>query len=80
MTYFILISKVEYPRYFIRHELNPHYLRPVDCSSFQIGTDPKEARYWLRQFQQHESTPDQPFAVVQVDSAILNDKVMVGSI
>lgn len=43
----------------------------------EIGTDPKEARYWLRQFQQHESAPDQPFAVVQVDSAILNDKLML---
>lgn len=43
----------------------------------EIGTDPREARYWLRQFQQHESTPDQPFAVVQVDSLILNDKVML---
>ena len=53
------------------------HLRPVGYFSFQIGTDPREARYWLRQFQQHESTPDQPFAVVQVDSPILNDKVMV---
>ena len=46
-------------------------------SLFQIGTDPKEARYWLRQFQNHESAPDQPFAVVQVDSGILDDGVMV---
>ena len=43
----------------------------------KIGTDPKEARYWLRQFQNHESAPDQPFAVVQVDSEIMEDKVMV---
>lgn len=47
------------------------------CHFHQIGTDPKEARYWLRQFQQHESAPDQPFAVVQVDSKILEDKLMV---
>lgn len=43
----------------------------------QIGTDPKEARYWLRQFQQNESAPDKPFAVVQVDSRIMEDKLMV---
>lgn len=43
----------------------------------EIGTDPKEARYWLRQFQNHESAPDQPFAVVQVDSEIMEDKVML---
>lgn len=43
----------------------------------EIGSDPKEARYWLRQFQNHESAPDKPFAVVQVDSQILNDKVML---
>ena len=43
----------------------------------QIGSDPKEARYWLRQFQQNESAPDKPFAVVQVDSRIMEDKLMV---
>lgn len=43
----------------------------------EIGTDPKEARYWLRQFQTHESSPDQPFAVVQVDSEIIRDEAML---
>ena len=43
----------------------------------KIGTDPREARYWLRQFQNHESSPEQPFAVVQVDSEIMDDEVMV---
>ena len=47
------------------------------CRFLQIGSDPKEARYWLRQFQQNESTPDKPFAVVQVDSRIMEDKLMV---
>lgn len=43
----------------------------------EIGTDPREARYWLRQFQNHESSPEQPFAVVQVDSEIMDDEVML---
>jgi len=43
----------------------------------EIGTDPREARYWLRQFQNHESSPEQPFAVVQVDSEIMEDEVML---
>ena len=52
----------------------------LKCFCYQIGNDPKEARYWLRQFQNHESAPDKPFAVVQVDSEILNNEVMVSEI
>lgn len=51
----------------------------ISFSLHKIGTDPKEARYWLRQFQTHESSPDQPFAVVQVDSEIMRDEAMVSS-
>ncbi|XP_038048735.1 N-acetylglutamate synthase, mitochondrial-like [Patiria miniata] len=37
----------------------------------EVGTNPKEARYWLKQFQLvGGSTPSRPFAVVQVDQEI----------
>lgn len=60
-------------------KLYPDSGKQQDLKRFleEIGSDPKEARYWLRQFQQHESAPDQPFAVVQVDSRILEDKLML---
>ena len=43
---------------------------------FQVGTDPKEARYWLQQFQQ-TSDSDIPFAIVQVDNEVLDCPDMV---
>ncbi|XP_022102615.1 N-acetylglutamate synthase, mitochondrial-like isoform X2 [Acanthaster planci] len=37
----------------------------------EVGTNPKEARYWLKQFQLVSgSSPSRPFAVVQVDQEI----------
>lgn len=43
--------------------------------SFQVGTDPKEARYWLKQFIIGESI--RPFAVVQVDPEVFCEKAQV---
>ncbi|XP_072031284.1 N-acetylglutamate synthase, mitochondrial-like [Amphiura filiformis] len=36
----------------------------------EVGTDPKEARYWLKQFQRLGSAPSNTFAVVQVHQEI----------
>ena len=41
-----------------------------------MGTDPKEARYWLNQFQQSSDSSD-PFAVVQVDNEVFDCPDMV---
>ncbi|XP_046351786.1 N-acetylglutamate synthase, mitochondrial-like isoform X1 [Haliotis rufescens] len=38
----------------------------------EVGTDPREARYWLKQFTTSE--PKKPFAIVQVDPEIFMDK------
>ncbi|XP_046562538.1 N-acetylglutamate synthase, mitochondrial-like [Haliotis rubra] len=45
-----------------------------DLKSFlsEVGTDPREARYWLKQFTTSE--PKKPFAVVQVDPEIFQDQ------
>lgn len=47
--------------------------------SIQVGTDPKEARYWLKQFQRLSSIPSKPFAVVLVDQNIFQNPDMVSS-
>lgn len=36
----------------------------------EVGTDPKEARYWLKQFQRLGGSHSKPFAVVQVHQEI----------
>ncbi|KXJ09716.1 N-acetylglutamate synthase, mitochondrial [Exaiptasia diaphana] len=43
----------------------------------EVGTDPKEARYWLRHFQELEMKTEKPFAVVQIDSSVFNDEKML---
>lgn len=43
----------------------------------QVGTDPKEARYWLKQFQRLSSIPSKPFAVVLVDQNIFHNPDML---
>ena len=43
---------------------------------FQVGTEAKEARYWLKQFQQG-SQPYSPFAIVQVERDVFDNPEMV---
>ncbi|XP_033096679.1 N-acetylglutamate synthase, mitochondrial-like [Anneissia japonica] len=43
----------------------------------EIGTDPKEARYWLKQFQNIEQMPSKIFAVVQVHQDIFQQPKML---
>ncbi|XP_035661049.1 N-acetylglutamate synthase, mitochondrial-like isoform X2 [Branchiostoma floridae] len=42
----------------------------------EVGTDPKEARYWLKQFQR-STDADHPFAVVQVDQEVFTKPEML---
>lgn len=51
----------------------------LTVNMMQVGTDPKEARYWLRQFQR-SSEPCHPFAVIYVDEDLLEDREMVAYI
>jgi len=44
----------------------------------QVGTEAKEARYWLKQFQQG-SQPYSPFAIVQIERDVFENPEMVSS-
>ncbi|XP_077474757.1 N-acetylglutamate synthase, mitochondrial [Stigmatopora argus] len=50
--------------------------RDVKAFLGQIGGDPREARYWLGQFQRAASA-NSPFAVIEVESSVFNSKEMV---
>ncbi|XP_028393228.1 N-acetylglutamate synthase, mitochondrial-like [Dendronephthya gigantea] len=52
---------------------------PTDLRRFleEVGSDPKEARFWLRQFQYQANDPKHPFAVLQAGSSILHSKEAV---
>lgn len=60
---------------------NSHFLPGLnhDLRRFleEVGTDPKEARYWLKQFQRLSSIPSKPFAVVLVDQKIFQKPDML---
>ncbi|XP_072181173.1 N-acetylglutamate synthase, mitochondrial-like [Diadema setosum] len=43
----------------------------------EVGTDPKEARYWLKQFQRLGGSHSKPFAVVQVHQEIFQKPDML---
>ncbi|KAK6961444.1 N-acetylglutamate synthase mitochondrial [Biomphalaria glabrata] len=53
-------------------------LRNSDLSRFliEIGTDPKEARYWLKTFKSHAGSSDL-FMVVTVDNGVLENHSML---
>ncbi len=60
-----------------------HGSRNRDLKRFleEVGTNPKEARYWLKQFQLISgSLQTKPFAVVQVDQEIFQHSKQVGKI
>ncbi|XP_077391142.1 N-acetylglutamate synthase, mitochondrial [Festucalex cinctus] len=61
-----------------RAKTNQAY-RDVKAFLSQVGGDPREARYWLTQFQRATS-PQSPFAVIEVDSSVFDSSKMVGSL
>ncbi|XP_048416203.1 N-acetylglutamate synthase, mitochondrial isoform X2 [Stegostoma tigrinum] len=54
--------------------------RDVKLFLNEIGADPREARYWLTQFQSASSSGNKLFAVVEVDEEIFCSKEMVSSL
>ncbi|XP_078080056.1 N-acetylglutamate synthase, mitochondrial isoform X2 [Mustelus asterias] len=54
--------------------------RDVKLFLNEIGADPREARYWLTQFQNANSGSNRLFAVVEVDEEIFCSKEMVSSL
>ncbi|KAI3360238.1 hypothetical protein L3Q82_014551, partial [Scortum barcoo] len=54
--------------------------RDVKAFLNEVGGDPREARYWLAQFQRANSTRSPAFAVLEVDGSVFNSREMVQSL
>ncbi|XP_038548272.1 N-acetylglutamate synthase, mitochondrial [Micropterus salmoides] len=78
-------ARQEHPGYFSaadRHVLANRNLIYRDVKAFlrEVGGDPREARYWLTQFQRANSSQSPAFAVLEVDSSVFDRKEMVQSL
>ncbi|XP_033827620.1 N-acetylglutamate synthase, mitochondrial isoform X1 [Periophthalmus magnuspinnatus] len=54
--------------------------RDVKAFLSKVGGDPREARYWLTQFQRASSFQSPAFAVLEVDSSVFEHRDMVQSL
>ncbi|KAF7213137.1 N-acetylglutamate synthase, mitochondrial [Nothobranchius furzeri] len=65
-----------------RHAVASRNLIYRDVKAFlnEVGGDPREARYWLTQFQRATSTKSPAFAVLEVDSSAFQNREMVQSL
>ncbi|XP_036409431.1 N-acetylglutamate synthase, mitochondrial [Megalops cyprinoides] len=65
-----------------RHVLSNRTLIYRDVKAFlsEIGGDPREARYWLTQFQKAHLTQSPAFAVLEVDKSVFESREMVQSL
>ncbi|XP_036945290.1 N-acetylglutamate synthase, mitochondrial [Acanthopagrus latus] len=65
-----------------RHVLANRNLIYRDVKAFlnEVGGDPREARYWLTQFQRATSAQSPAFAILEVDSSVFNSREMVQSL
>ncbi|KAL0992416.1 hypothetical protein UPYG_G00093030 [Umbra pygmaea] len=77
------LAQQEFPRSFSnRNVLSNRSLIYRDVKAFlsEIGGDPREARYWLTQFQRANLAQAPAFAVVEVDKSVFEDGDMVQSL
>ncbi|KAM3598422.1 uncharacterized protein V6R79_017865 [Siganus canaliculatus] len=79
------LAQPENPGYFFgadRHALTNRNLIYRDVKAFlnEVGGDPREARYWLTQFQRASSGQSPAFAVLEVDSSIFDSREMIQSL
>ncbi|KAM7386062.1 hypothetical protein PAMA_008942 [Pampus argenteus] len=51
--------------------------RDVKAFLNEVGGDPREARYWLTQFQRATASQSPAFAVLQVDSSVFDSREMI---
>lgn len=54
--------------------------RDVKAFLSEVGGDPREARYWLTQFQRATAAQSPAFAVLEVDSSVFDSRDMVHSL
>uniref|UniRef100_UPI0037E952E4 N-acetylglutamate synthase, mitochondrial n=1 Tax=Semicossyphus pulcher TaxID=241346 RepID=UPI0037E952E4 len=79
------LAQQEHPVYVSaadRHALANRNLIYRDVKAFlnEVGGDPREARYWLTQFQRATKVQSPAFAVMEVDSSVFNSREMVQSL
>ncbi|KAM6965996.1 N-acetylglutamate synthase, mitochondrial [Tautogolabrus adspersus] len=76
------LAQLEHPAYLsaadrqVRTNRNLIY-RDVKAFLNEVGGDPREARYWLTQFQRATKTQSPAFAVIEVDSSVFDSREMV---
>ncbi|XP_041943807.1 N-acetylglutamate synthase, mitochondrial isoform X1 [Alosa sapidissima] len=65
-----------------RHGVSNRTLIYRDVKAFlnEIGGDPREARYWLRQFQRANLSQAPAFAVLEVDESVFENREMLQSL
>ncbi|XP_070779448.1 N-acetylglutamate synthase, mitochondrial isoform X2 [Enoplosus armatus] len=65
-----------------RHALANRNLIYRDVKAFlnEVGGDPREARYWLTQFQRAAAAQSPAFAILEVDSSVFDSREMVQSL
>ncbi|XP_059204515.1 N-acetylglutamate synthase, mitochondrial [Centropristis striata] len=64
-----------------RHVLSLNLVyREVKAFLNEVGGNPREARYWLTQFQRASSAQSPAFAVLEVDSSVFSSREMVQSL
>ncbi|XP_061080808.1 N-acetylglutamate synthase, mitochondrial [Conger conger] len=65
-----------------RHALSNRTLIYRDVKAFlsEIGGDPREARYWLTQFQKANVSQSPAFAVIEVDPSVFESREMLQSL
>ncbi|XP_034567623.1 N-acetylglutamate synthase, mitochondrial [Notolabrus celidotus] len=76
------VAQQEQPGYLSaadRHALTNRNLIYRDVKAFlnEVGGDPREARYWLTQFQKANKAMSPAFAVLEVDSSVFDSREMV---
>ncbi|XP_074553649.1 N-acetylglutamate synthase, mitochondrial [Halichoeres trimaculatus] len=79
------VAQQEQPGYLSvadRHALANRNLIYRDVKAFlnEVGGDPREARYWLTQFQKATKAQSPAFAVMEVDSSVFDSREMVQSL
>ncbi|XP_010862189.2 N-acetylglutamate synthase, mitochondrial isoform X2 [Esox lucius] len=79
------LAQQEFPSSFSasdRHVLSNRTLIYRDVKAFlnEIGGDPREARYWLTQFQKANLAQSPAFAVLEVDKSVFESREMVQSL
>ncbi|XP_013412506.1 N-acetylglutamate synthase, mitochondrial [Lingula anatina] len=75
------VSHIIQPNKYATMQVNMMNRAPQDLKRFleKVGTDAKQARYWLKEFQR-QSDPHSPFAVIQIEESIFSESELLESL